>query len=166
MTYPEVSTTHASWGAGSPRLIVTGRDERREVLLEDDVVRIGSGADAQIRLDGIDALAAEIRHDANDEYVYVPHQPGETNARLRPMDAAEGQDGEILRTGARFTLGDWSFVYLRDEFADHGRPYGGREGGELSRQSEQPPRPDYTAESGRAPDGPPPEQTAPNEEPA
>ena len=32
---------------------------------------------------------------------------------------------------------------VRDEFADHGRPYGGREGGEADVQRPQPPRPEY-----------------------
>ena len=50
---------------------------------------------------------------------------------------------EILRTGARFTLGKWELVFVRAEFADHGRPYGGRQGGEGTKQKPQPARPDY-----------------------
>ncbi|UUT36268.1 FHA domain-containing protein [Microbacterium elymi] len=145
------TTTHAAWGAGAPRLIVTREDSRSEVRLKDDVTRIGSGADADIRLDGIGATAAEVFHDEADEYVFIPHESGETNARLRPMDTARGQDGEVLRTGARFTLGDWTFVYMRDEYADHGRPYGGREGGEGSGEPAQPERPDYPIETKDAP---------------
>jgi hypothetical protein len=56
-------------------------------------------------------------------------------------------EGAILRTGARFTMGGWTFVYARDEFADHGRPYGGREGGEGTYQPQQPERPDYTGDA-------------------
>ena len=39
----------------------------------------------------------------------------------------------------------WILVFGREEFADHGRPYGGREGGEFDVQPPQPGRPDYTA---------------------
>jgi len=153
MTRADEITTHSEWGAGDPRLIVTGEGSRSEVPLKEDVTRIGSGAEADIRLDGLGALAGEIFHDPRDEYVFIPHEPGETNARLQPMEAAGGQDGEVLRSGARFTLGEWTFVYLRDEHADHGRPFGGREGGEGARQPEQPPRPDYTAEASGQQDG-------------
>ena len=145
MTKP--TTTHASWGAGRPHLIITGPDgSHREHVLEGGAFRIGSGADSEIRVEGIETLAAEIRHDENDEFVYLPYAPGETNARLQPMTTVGGQDGEVLRTGARFTLGDWTFVFARDEFADHGRPYGGRQGGEGTIQPTQPPRPDYSDE--------------------
>jgi len=140
------TTTHAEWGAGNPRLIISRDGQHHEEPLQGELIRIGSGADADIRLEGIEPAAGEIRHDDRDEFVFVPHAPGETNARLQPQEAAEGQDGEILRTGARFTLGDWTFVFTREEFADHGRPFGGREGGEGEKQPEQPERPDYSAE--------------------
>ena len=146
------TTTHASWGAGRPRLIVSREGLHDEHELEGERVLIGSGADADIRLDGLDAVAGEIRHDDRDEFIFVPHAPGETNARLQPQEAAEGQDGEMLRTGARFTLGDWTFVFMRDEYADHGRPFGGREGGEGTEQPEQPERPDYAAGEAGGPD--------------
>lgn len=146
-------TTHSAWGAGDPHLIVTGPGDRRtEVPLADGVTRIGSGADADIRLGGLDPVAGEVFHDERDEYVFIPHAPGETNARLEPMTSATGEDGEVLRTGARFTLGDWTFVYMREEYADHGRPFGGREGGEGQRQPEQPERPDYTSDAVRTRD--------------
>ena len=48
-------------------------------------------------------------------------------------------------TGAQFTIGDWMLVFSRDEYADHGRPYGGRNGGEGTHQERQPERPDYPA---------------------
>jgi hypothetical protein len=140
------TTTHAEWGAGRPRLIISRDGRHHEEELVGELLRIGSGADAEIRLEDIDPLAGEIRHDENDEFVFVPHAPGETNARLQPQESAQGQDGEVLRTGARFTLGDWTFVFMRDEFADHGRPFGGREGGEGEKQPEQPERPEYTAQ--------------------
>jgi hypothetical protein len=46
----------------------------------------------------------------------------------------------ILRTGCRLEVGDWVLVFARDEHADHGRPYGGRIGGELGHQRPQPAR--------------------------
>ncbi|MGO1547519.1 MAG: hypothetical protein ACTHXL_09220, partial [Microbacterium gubbeenense] len=60
-----------------------------------------------------------------------------------------------LRTGASFTAGPWRFVFQREEFADHGRPFGGRQGGELSDQPPQRRRPDYTADpsGSERPDG-------------
>jgi hypothetical protein len=58
-----------------------------------------------------------------------------------------GERMQTLRTGARFTIGEWTLVYARDECADHGRPYGGRLGGEYSDQPLQPERPDYSDEA-------------------
>ena len=46
----------------------------------------------------------------------------------------------LLRTGARIELGPWTLLYAREEHADHGRPYGGRIGGELGHQRPQPRR--------------------------
>ncbi|GAA3761058.1 hypothetical protein GCM10022240_12010 [Microbacterium kribbense] len=142
-------TTHADWGAGDPRVILTGEDTRRTIRLTAAVTRIGSGADADIRLKGLDPIAAEIIHDEGDEFVYVPHAAGQTSARLEPIQSVDGALGEVLRMGARFTLGSWSFVYMREEFADHGRPHGGIEGGEGSSgiQSPQEPRPDYSGDA-------------------
>jgi hypothetical protein len=44
----------------------------------------------------------------------------------------------LLRTGTRIDVGPWTLTYAREEYADHGRPYGGRLGGELGRQRPQP----------------------------
>ena len=48
---------------------------------------------------------------------------------------------KALRTGNLLELGNVRFSFFREEFADHGRPFGGRQGGEFSHQREQPPRP-------------------------
>ena len=48
--------------------------------------------------------------------------------------------GRILRTGALIALGEWRLAFFREEFADHGRPYGGRVGGEFAVQRPQPER--------------------------
>ena len=155
----EPTTTHAEWGSGNPHLIVTRDGERFEFALTVDTVHVGSADGNELRLPETDPVHAEIVHDDQDEYVLTLHGEGEMNAN--PQAAATGATGrsEILRTGARFTAGPWTLVFGREEFADHGRPYGGRTGGELSDQPPQPARPDYAQgeprEPGaaRAPDG-------------
>jgi hypothetical protein len=39
-------------------------------------------------------------------------------------------------------------AYYREEFADHGRPFGGRQGGEYAFQKQQPVRPYGSGELG------------------
>ncbi|MGM7666073.1 hypothetical protein [Microbacterium sp. A93] len=97
-----------------------------------------------------DPVHATITHDDQDEYVLALRGEGEMNSN--PDTDNLGGKSEILRTGARFTVGPWTLVFSREEFADHGRPYGGREGGELSDQPSQPERPDYSAEARAAND--------------
>lgn len=136
------TTTHASWREGDPRLLVSRHDEDRSVFpLAEDRVTIGSSEDCVLQLEGAQPLHATIVHDERDEYVLTMHAPGIMNARS--PEGAEGERVETLRTGARFMVGDWTLVFNRAEFADHGRPYGGREGGEGARQARQPDRPDY-----------------------
>lgn len=141
------TTTHAEWGAGNPRLVFNvGEDydgsPAREFALVDDVTVIGSAGGTQLRLDGLDPEHARIVHQEDDEYVLIPFG-----------DAALGSDGDatnpeierhVLRSGAKVQLGSWSMFFSRDEHADHGRPYGGRVGGELAHQKGQPERPDYS----------------------
>lgn len=138
------TTTHAEWGAGNPRLLVTGEGQRFEFPLTADLVRVGSAGQSDIALPGTEALHATVQHDERDEYVVTLHGEGEMNSNPDAAATHEGARTETLRTGARFTAGPWTFVFMRDEFADHGRPYGGREGGELERQEPQPERPDYS----------------------
>lgn len=141
------TTTHAGFGAGNPRLRITRDDERTEFALEVEVVRIGSADGNELRLPETDSVHATITHDDRDEYVLTLHGEGETNAS-RTADATHPDaDSETLRTGAHFTAGPWTLVFARDEFADHGRPFGGRQGGEYSDQPLQQPRPDYTGDS-------------------
>lgn len=140
------TTTHATWGSGSPHLIISSEDGHWQVALDRDVVRIGSSSDVEVQLAGLQPLHAEVHHDPYDEYVLVLHGPGDTSARHEPIESIGGKRGEILRTGARFVLGDWAFVFARDEYADHGLPYGGRQGGEGAHDHPQPARPDYTGQ--------------------
>ncbi|MCP2031212.1 hypothetical protein L1277_001303 [Okibacterium sp. HSC-33S16] len=136
-----VTTTHYTPSAGRPRLIFTVGSENwrgqrpREFDLLPTVTRIGSGESADLRLDGLLDAHAEIVHDKNDEYVFYPSvRAGASTSSGRRTD------GQILRTGARVELGPWRMAFFREEFADHGRPFGGRVGGELSVQKPQPPR--------------------------
>lgn len=133
---PTITTTHAAWGAGHPRLLVTGEADRFVHEINCDLTHIGSGADSDLLLPSADPLHAKILHDTTDEYVLTMVGRGSTS--FGPQ--------ERLRTGAHFTAGPWQLIFVRDEFADHGRPYGGRRGGELAYQRTQAPRPDYAQE--------------------
>ncbi len=140
----QVTTTHYLPGSGRPRLIFTVSSARwdgrapREFDLLPDVTVIGSAESADLVLPGLDAVHARIVHDDRDEYVlyvtgYEPHtQPVLFEARPRT--------GRILRTGALVSLGSWRLAFFREEFADHGRPFGGRDGGQRAASRQQPER--------------------------
>ena len=138
---PPVTTTHAPRGAGHPRLIMAPAThpwpgDRREVFrLRGDVTTIGSDAGCDIRLAGLDPIEAEVRHDAADEFVVVRlGRRGSTRVHGAPVDTA------LLRDASRLNVGDWAMSFHREEYADHGRPYGGRLGGEIGHQRRQPAR--------------------------
>ncbi|WP_066041419.1 FHA domain-containing protein [Herbiconiux solani] len=159
-----VTTTHYTPGSGRPRLIFVigsgpwdGRPPREFDLLPGRTT-IGSGPDADLRLPGLGDVHAEIRHTEDDEYVLYDIEPTGGGVDTGVLGVADGRTagpagagamgrasgrapGRVLRTGARIDLGDWKLAYFREEFADHGRPYGGRVGGELSVQKRQAPRP-------------------------
>jgi len=129
------TTTHHTRGSGRPRLIFvqdsatwTGQIPR-EVTLDKDTLLIGSGTGSDLQLTGLDALHAEIRHGEDDEYILVPH--GDVSGSVSRTGPS------VLRTGARIQMGQWCLAYFREEFADHGRPFGGRSGGELAYQRPQ-----------------------------
>ncbi len=138
-----VTTTHDPQRGGNPRLIMAPRahpwpgDRQQVFTLRDDVTRIGAGPDCHIRLPGLALLHAEIRHDDRDEFVLVRFggAPRETRVNGAVVDSA------VLRTGSGLELGEMALSFYREEYADHGRPYGGRIGGELGRQRPQPSRP-------------------------
>lgn len=138
------TTTHYLPGSGRPRLIFAvasgtwdGKPPREFDLLP-DVTVIGSSGSADLLLPGLDPEHARIVHDDNDEYVlYVTgKQPHDGHPVLLDRPAT----GRILRTGALITLGQWRLAFFREEFADHGRPFGGRVGGEFAVQRPQPER--------------------------
>ncbi|MRJ77467.1 FHA domain-containing protein [Aeromicrobium sp. SMF47] len=133
------STTHDPAGGGHPRLYLCDTSDPLAPWpvgvfeLSPDGVTIGSGEGVGLQLAGIDDLQAEIVRTDDDEYVLVARS-------TRMLSTVGGQQlpEQILRTGARIELGTWRMSYVRDEYADHGRPYGGRIGGELGRQRTQP----------------------------
>jgi hypothetical protein len=137
-----VTTTHDPGGGGNPRLILAPRadpwpgDRQPVYPLGRSVTTIGSAADCDVRLPGLEPRHAEVRHDADDdEYVLVSlGRPGDVRVNGEPV----GQ--RILRTASRVELGGWTLSFYREEYADHGRPYGGRIGGELGHQRPQPSR--------------------------
>ena len=139
-------TTHNP--GGRPRLVFsfggsveleggTGPVTQPEYELTAERTRIGSGPDADLRLDGLDPLHAEIWHVEADQYVVVD-RASEHATRVDGDPVVERE----LHTGDRLELGRWVLVFMRDEQSDHMRPYGGRQGGELSVQRPQePPEP-------------------------
>ncbi|MBC7442164.1 MAG: FHA domain-containing protein [Ramlibacter sp.] len=137
-----ITTTHYAPGAGRPRLIFVVGSENwngqmpREFDLLRGTTTIGSAPDADLPLRGLQPFHAEIRHDENDEYVLYPLGEVSGGARKESPHAA----GQVLRTGARIEMGPWRMAFFREEYADHGRPHGGRLGGELSYQKSQPSR--------------------------
>ncbi len=94
---------------------------------------IGSDASSDLRLEGLDGAQAEIRRDEHDKYSFVSLSTTVPNA----VNGAHVEH-QVLRTGSRIQLGTGMVTYFREEFADHGRPCGGRLGGELSDQERQP----------------------------
>lgn len=135
----QVTTTHDPLHGGNPRLILVPTDgvhqERPPIhYLGDGVTTIGSGAQCDIRLPRLADLHARVRHDDDDEIVL---EADDLEVRVH----GERVRRQILRTGSRVDLGEWTFTFSREEYADHGRPYGGRIGGELGHQRPQPPRP-------------------------
>ena len=101
-----------------------------------EVTKIGSDAACDIRLAGLDPFEAEVRHEAADEFVVVRlGRPGNTRVNGARVDTA------LLRTASRLEIGRWTMSFYREEYADHGRPHGGRIGGELGHQRRQPARP-------------------------
>jgi hypothetical protein len=132
------TTTDDPRGGGRARLVFALGDSmgagtvQREFELRHGVTVIGSGADADLRLAGLGEHHAEVRRDEFDEYVYVDlGTPAGSRIDGTPVSSRE------LHTGDRIELGAWTLSYYREEFADHGRPYGGRQGGELSTQQGQ-----------------------------
>jgi hypothetical protein len=152
-----VSTTHDPEGGGRPRLITAPGshprpwDTQAVFHLRDDVTTIGSEEGCDVRLPGLAPRHAEVRHDERDEFVLVRlSAPGDTLVNGAAVDTA------VLRTASRVQMGAWTMSFYREEYADHGRPYGGRIGGELGHQRAQPPRPSPRPSPSQPPTSPSP----------
>lgn len=125
-----VTTTHDPAGGGSPRLVFAqghNQSAQRTHHLPQGVTSIGSAPLNDLVLEGLAPFHAEIHRSDGDEYVLV-NLGAQSSIRVhgRPVAAAE------LHTGARIELGHHVLSFARAEFADHGRPNGGRQGGEWS----------------------------------
>ena len=146
-----VGSTHGPAGGGSPRLIFAmggqalvsdggGPLPQLEFALAAEVSVIGSDAGADLRLDDVAGRQAQVVHEDSDEYVLI-------SLTEVPPTLVNGQPVErsVLRTGDRVEIGPHTLSFMRAEEADHGRPHGGRQGGEGSHQQPQAPRSQSTA---------------------
>lgn len=131
------TTTHYTRGSGAPRLIYVKDSETwngkapRVFAIPQEGLDIGSAGSDGLVLPGLDPVHARIVHNELDEYVLVAVGQVGGSAGLKPGSEY------TLRSGARIELGDWRILFYREEYADHGRPFGGRNGGELSFQKPQ-----------------------------
>lgn len=133
-----VTTTHDPGRGGGPRLVevpVDGvaRSHHPVHWLQRDRTVIGSAPECDVILSGLAPVHAEVLHDEADEFVLLAIDP---DVRVH----GERVRTKVLRTSARVELGPRALAFVREEYADHGRPYGGRIGGELGHQRPQPPR--------------------------
>ena len=130
-----ITTTHYTRGGGRPRLIFVQDSKSwngqvpREFSLTAERVSIGSDESVDLQLPGLDGVHAEIVHNDQDEYVLVRH--GKVTGSFGAGSTS------VLRTGSRLQMGQWCLAFFREEFADHGRPFGGRSGGEFAYQRPQ-----------------------------
>jgi hypothetical protein len=124
---------------GHPRLVIAtgghapiGSPEaagiQRAFTLDGDVVTIGSADTQDVQLDGLEPEHGVMRRGTDaDEWVYSDVRPS-TGSRVDGVLS----EGTGLHHGDRLELGAVTLVFQRDEDADHGRPDGGREGGDFA----------------------------------
>lgn len=140
------STTHDPLRGGSPRLVEVPADGvwvpelPVHWLNREGRTTFGSAEDCDVRLPGLAPHHAVVEHTEDDEFMVLAHE-----GEVRVHGAAVHQT--VLHTSARVQIGDVMLAFSRDEHADHGRPHGGRIGGEAGRQRSQPPRPRYSADA-------------------
>ncbi|CAN5510051.1 hypothetical protein BH23ACT6_BH23ACT6_02450 [soil metagenome] len=135
------TTTHDPDGGGHPSLVFAMGEAaqagapRRVFDLTPNGARIGSAETSALVLADVAEHHADVRRDENDEYVLVA-RADDPPTKVNGVHLTDGNE-QVLRTGTRVQFGPWTMTYTRAEFADHGRPYGGRAGGELSEQRKQ-----------------------------
>jgi hypothetical protein len=124
---------------GHPRLVMAtgghapvGSPEavgiQQTFALDADQVTIGSADTQDVRLPGLESEHGMILREADtDEWVYSDVHPS-TASRVDGVLTS----GTGLHHGDRLELGAVTLVFQRDEEADHGRPDGGREGGDFA----------------------------------
>lgn len=146
-----VTTTHDPRGGGGPRLVFAfspwpqAGDVQRVEFLTRARTTIGSGSECDIQVDGLEPVHAVVERTADDEYV-LTHVATVGTSTVAGIPARHS----LLRTGSAIALGPTRLTYFRAEYADHGRPYGGRLGGEIDHQRPQPtPRPRESGTVGR-----------------
>jgi hypothetical protein len=146
-----VTTTHDPRGGGAPRVVFAlspwpraGEVQRVEYLSRTRTT-FGSAPECDVRVEGLEPLHAVIERTEHDEYV-LTHVGAVGSSAVAGIPA----ERSLLRTGAGIALGPVRLTYFREEYADHGRPYGGRLGGEIDDQRPQPtPRPRRSGTPGR-----------------
>lgn len=137
------TTTHYADGGGRPRLIFVQDSESwdgkapKVLNIMGDSIEIGSAPENGLTLPGLEPVHARITRNDLDEFVVEAVGRVGGSAGLKPGDRY------TLRSGARMELNGWRLVFYREEYADHGRPFGGRNGGELAVQ-----RPQYNPRTG------------------
>ncbi|MGB5935722.1 MAG: FHA domain-containing protein [Ornithinimicrobium sp.] len=135
------TTTHDPDGGGRPRLVFSmgsaaqAGQPRRVHDLTPNGTSIGSAESSALVLADVAPQQAEVRRDSDDEYILVALSDNPPT-KVNGVHLIEGNE-KVLRTGTRLQIGRWTMTYTRAEFADHGRPYGGRAGGEFSQQRKQ-----------------------------
>lgn len=133
-----VTTTHDPLGGGDPRLVYYPAPPeqggpRQHLPLRRGVTTVGGSPEDDLVVAGLRPGHLRIERDPQtDEYEVVPVPGALTTIGGRPVEAPVA-----LRTGMVLRAGDLELTYAREEYADHGRPYGGRQGGEFSRQRPQ-----------------------------
>ncbi|MEX2291487.1 MAG: FHA domain-containing protein [Mycobacteriales bacterium] len=132
------ASTHDPAGGGDPHLTFASGGQmtydlccdpagQRIFHLPPGVSTIGSDESCDLCLEGLRPQHAQIyRNDADDYVIVNISRCPDLRVHGRTVPEAE------LHTGTRIELGPWVLCYNRAEFADHGRPNGGRQGGELS----------------------------------
>lgn len=103
---------------GNPRLVFNigsenwDGDAAREVALTEEVTTIGSADAATLQLAGIEPEAARIVHEDDDEYVLYLSGDVAHGLDGDPHDPADHR--EVLRTGAKIQVGEWSMFFQRE----------------------------------------------------